>query len=420
MKKLLSTFLILTIFTLGITNAQINENSFFSYLQKSFTNKTSDENEFLVKQFEIFLNTFPSSSHGDECYYYLGQIKIEERDYFDALSCYVKIRYLYPKSSRLVDAKNAWTQIVNDHESRSFEGIAKEFLSNLNDIKPANDLMTAYFEYLLLMHESKVEDYNRILLSDINYYLLNFATKVQNTDQCLFWLGEIYEKQRDWDESLLSYKKLLELTPQSSLIPQTLFRIAYLQYSEKSEAKKAKESFVQLITSYSENDAAGDAQFYLAELFDKELDDKKEAIANYRLVVETYPKNKHSVEALKRVAEILEKDDKYEEAIASYYQIVELYPDDPFAPGALMEIKDLYLRKLKNYDKAIETLKFYAKQYSQKEDAAEMLFDAADIYEDDLKNKQAAIDTYNQVRNDFPGTKYAEKAKDRIESLSEK
>ncbi|MCK4754299.1 MAG: tetratricopeptide repeat protein, partial [Calditrichia bacterium] len=90
-----------------------------------------------------------------------------------------------------------------------------------------------------------------------------------------------------------------------------------------------------------------------------------------------------------------------------------------YTPEALLEIENLYRRRLENYEKAIETLKLYADQFPQREDAAERLFDAGDIYSDDLNNKQAAIDTYNEVINKFPTSDYAEKAKDRIQDLSE-
>jgi TolA-binding protein len=58
-------------------------------------------------------------------------------------------------------------------------------------------------------------------------------------------------------------------------------------------------------------------------------------------------------------------------------------------------------------------------QYPEHKDAAERLFDAGEIYEDDLERKQAAIDTYHEVINKFPTSKYAERAQDHIEDLSQ-
>jgi TolA-binding protein len=136
-------------------------------------------------------------------------------------------------------------------------------------------------------------------------------------------------------------------------------------------------------------------------------------------LVESYPSSRFAVESLKRVAGIMEDKENYVEAIAAYYQIFELYPKNSYTPEAVLEIENLYRRKLENYDKAVETLKLYTDQFSQREDAAERLFDAGDIYMDELNNKQAAIDTYNEVINKFPTSDYAEKAKDRIQDLSE-
>ncbi|MFC2088896.1 tetratricopeptide repeat protein [Calditrichota bacterium] len=420
MKKIMIVIFFFTAVFYSNILTQIDENNYFNFLQKSYTSKTDNDNEFLIKQYNMFLNSFPNSPKGDEVLYYLGQLYLEERDYFDALSCFAKISFLYPNSSRTKDNKVAYTQIVMDHESRSFEDIYTEFLNKLNENKPHQDFLVSYFNYLFFIRETNLEDLNDVLISDINFYMQHFPSKIQNSDQLLLWLAEIYENKRDWSEAVLIYKKLIEIFPTSSMVPQALFKTGYLEYEEKSNPQIAKEIFVQLITDYGESEFAGDAQFFLSELYEKELDNTNEAITNYRLVVETYPANKYAVESLKRVAEILEKQDKYEEAIASYYQIVELYPQHPFAPEALIEIKTLYVRRLENYEKAIETLKFYAKQYPDREDAAELLFDAAEIYEDDLQNNQAAIDTYHQVINDFPNSDYAGRAKDRIDSLSEK
>lgn len=419
MKHLLILILFITLIFFSNILGQLNDVNFFNFLQNSYTNKTSNDNDFLIHQYNLFLNTFPNSQKGDEILYYLGQLYLEERDYFDALSCFAKISFLYPNSSRTGDNKAAYTQIVMDHESRAFENISTEFLNKLNENKTQQDFIFSFYNYLAFFYETKVEDLNDVLIKDINYYMQHFPTKSENSDQLLLWLGEIYEMKREWSGAVLSYTKLMEIFPNSEMVPLALFKIGYLEYEEISNPQIAKEIFVKLITDFAESEFAGDAQFYIGELYEEELDNSQEAITNYRLVVETYPDNKFAVEALKRVAGILEYEDKYEEAIASYYQIVELYPQHTFAPEALLEIKNLYIRKLENYEKAIETLKFYAKQYSDREDASEYLFEAAEIYEDDLEKKQAAIDTYNQVINDFPNSDYASRAKDRIESLSE-
>ena len=417
MKKLLLVLIILTIASTTLL-AQIEETKYFEYLKNTYATKSSDDTEFLITQFNEYLETFPLSNHNDEVYFILGEMYKNDRSYFKALVNYLKVLYLFPNSTNKEKAKTNITQIVKDHEERAFEDNQSEFLLKLNENKTSNDFGTAFFEYLMFIKSQNLDDLKEIIIDEIGYYLKHFGDKAPNADQSLFWQSELYENEKDWTEAALSYKKLKSLFPSSALIPRVIYNSGLIEYKEISKPQLAKESFVQLISDYAESEYAGNAQFYLGELYEKEFRDSKEAVANYRLLVETYPKNKFAVEALKRVADILVDEEKYEEAIASYYQIVELYPQNEFATEALIEIKDLYIRRLENYLKAVETLKFFAKQYKNHEDAAEHLYDAAEIYYDDLNNKQAAIDTYHQVINEFPDSKYAEWAKDKIEDLS--
>ncbi len=216
-----------------------------------------------------------------------------------------------------------------------------------------------------------------------------------------------------------SIQKIQFISDESVLIPPALFNIALLQYKETREYQKSKDTFIHLISAHPDIPVAGDAQFYLAELYEEKLDNSNEAVSNYRVLVETHPDSRFAVESLKRVGEIMEDKDNYEESIASYYQIFELYPKNSYAPEALLEIEVLYRKRLENYDKAIEVLKLYADQFPEREDAAERLYDAAEIYNDELNNKQAAIDTYHEVVNKFPNSKYAEKSNDQIADLTE-
>jgi TolA-binding protein len=414
------TLLLIIVFVFNtVVFAQVEESKYFEYLKTTYANKSGDETDFLITQFNEYLDSFPLSQHNDEIYYMLGEMYKNDRSYFKALVNYLKVIYLYSASAKAEEAKTNITQIVKDHEERSFEDIQSEFLAKIKEAKSSANASKSFFEYLMFIKSHKLDDLNEILISEIGYYLKYFGDKATNADQALFWQGELFQAEKDWTEASLSYKKLSSLFPNSMLIPQVIYNTALIEYQELSKPKAAKESFVQLISNYAESEFSGNSQFYLGELYEKEFRDNKEAISNYRLLVETYPANQFSVEALKRVAELLLDEEKYEEAIASYYQIVELYPQDEFSTEALVEIKDIYVRRLENHLKAIETLIFFANQYKSHEDAAEHLYDAAEIYYDDLNNKQAAIDTYHQVINDFSDSKYAEWAKDKIEDLSE-
>jgi TolA-binding protein len=418
MKKQIFTAIFSVIILSGLF-AQTPEEGTFKYLQDAFTTRNSDVVNYLVEEHSRFLEMYWESPHCDEILFMLGNLFEDEEQYAQAFMAYLKIKFLYPNSDRRNDAISNLNQIVHNKDEKTFREKRKfvdEFTSQSLSFTDKND---AYYDFLNFIYELNIEGLNEQLVKEINVYIKLYSGKVKNADQLYFWIGDIYSKLSDWDESILAYTRIQYISPESILIPQTLFQIGQLQYKETKEYQKSKDTFVKLIAAHPEVPIAGDAQFFLAELYEEKLDNPDEAVSNYRVLVETYANNQYAVESLKRVAEIMVDKKNYEEAIASYHQIFELYPKAKFTSEALLEMESLYRRKLENYEKAIEVLKIYADQFSNREDAAEHLYNAAELYRDELKNKQAAIETYNEVINKFPNSKYAKKSNDRIEDLKE-
>jgi len=418
MKKI-AIFLILILLLFSSLFSQIPEPGSFKYLQDAYSKRNSDVMDYLISECNLYLLTFWDSPNADEVQFILGNIYEDEKLYPEAFLSYLKIKFVHPNSDRRNDSVSNLNQIVHNKADGIFSDKRKDIDELVSQTLSFTDRNVAYYDFIKFVFELNIEELNEILLKDIETYVIIYANSIKNIDQLYFWVGSLYKKSSDWYQSILAYNKIKYIAPESLLIPQALFQIALLQYQETGQNNEAKDTFVSLISAHPELSVAGDAQFYLAELYENELENSDEAVANYRVLVETYPTNRFAVESLKRVAEIMEDKENYVEAIAAYYQIFELYPKNNYTPEALLQIESLYRRSLENYDKAIEILKLYADQFSQREDAAEKLFDAGDIYNDDLNNKQAAIDTYNEVINKFPTSEYSEKAKDRIQDLTE-
>jgi TolA-binding protein len=411
--------LVLILIPVSSLFAQLPESGSFEYLKKAFSKRNSDVMEYLINESNHYLLSFWDSPNADEVLFMIGMMYEDDSSYPQAFLSYLKIKFIHPNSNRRNDSVSNLNQIVHNKAEGTFSEKRKDIDELVSQTLSYNDRNTAYYDYIKFVYELNVEDLNEFLLQDIMTYTSIYADKANNVDQLYFWIGGLYKKSSDWSQSILAYDKIKYLTPESLLIPQALFQIALLQYQETGQYNEAKDTFVSLISAYPDLSVSGDAQFYLAELYENKLENPDEAVTNYRVLVESYPDSRFAVESLKRVAEIMEDKENYVEAIASYYQIFELYPKNAYTPEAVLEIENLYRRRLENYEKAIETLKLYADQFPQREDAAERLFDAGDIYSDDLNNKQAAIDTYNEVINKFPASDFAEKAKDRIQDLSE-
>jgi TolA-binding protein len=411
--------LILILIPVSTLFAQLSESGSFDYLKQAFSKRNSDVMEYLINESNHYLLSFWDSPNADEVLFMLGQMYEDESSYPQAFLSYLKIKFIHPNSDRRNDSVSNLNQIVHNKDEGTFSEKRKDIDELVSHTLTYTDRNTAYYDYIKFVYELNVENLNEFLMQDIMTYTTIYANKAKNVDQLYFWIGGLYKKSSDWSQSILAYDKIKYIAPESLLIPQALFQIALLQYQETGEYNQAKDSFVSLISAHPDLSVSGDAQFYLAELYEQRLENPDEAVANYRVLVESYPDSRFAVKSLQRVAEMMEDKENYVEAIASYYQIFELYPKNAYTPEAVLEIVDLYRNKMENYEKSIETLKLYADQFPQREDAAEQLLDAGDIYSDDLNNKQAAIDTYNEVINKFPASDSAEKAKDRIEDLTE-
>jgi tetratricopeptide (TPR) repeat protein len=356
--------------------AQLPEPGSFEYLKQAFSKRNSDVMADLINESNHYLFSFWDSPNADEVLFMLGRMYEDESSYSQAFLSYLKIKFIHPNSDRRNDSVSNLNQIVHNKAEGTFSEKRKDIDELVSQTLSYNDRNTAYYDYIKFVYELNVEDLNEFLLKDIMTYITIYTDKAKNVDQLYFWIGGLYKKSSDWRQSIMAYDKIKYITPESLLIPQALFQIALLEYQETGQYNEAKDTFVSLIAAHPDLSVSGDAQFYLAELYEQRLDNPDEAVANYRVLVEFYPDNRFAVESLKRVAEIMEDKENYVEAIASYYQIFELYPKNTFTPEAILEIENLYRKQLENYDKAIETLKLYADQFPQREDAAERLFDA--------------------------------------------
>jgi TolA-binding protein len=414
-------YIIILISLISITGtlAQIPEEGSFKYLQDAYSKRNSDVMDYLIQECLQFLEQFPSSPNADEVLFMLANLYEEEKEYAAAFVSYLQFKFIYPNSDRRNDALSNLNQIIHNKDESTFKDKRKQIDELISHSLSFADRNSATYEYLSFIYDLDIEDLNETLINQINAYMRGYTNNAKNIDQLYFWIADLHVKLSNEYKAIFTYSRIPFIAPQSILIPQALFQTGYLQYKETGEYQKAKDTFVSLIAAHPETPEAGEAQFYLAEVYETKLDNLDEAVANYRVLVETYPDNKYAVESLKRVAEIMDDKERYEESIASYHQIFELYPKNEYAPEALLEIESTYRRRLENYEKAIEILKLYSSQYPDREDAPERLFDAGEIYADDLNNKQAAIDTYTEVIKNFPNSDYAEKAKDSIEDLRE-
>ncbi len=99
-----------------------------------------------------------------------------------------------------------------------------------------------------------------------------------------------------------------------------------------------------------------------------------------------------------------------------FQKVLEKYPKSKWADNAQFGLGLIY-EELGEYQKAVKELEKVITHYPKGDKAPNALFGIGEIYERKLKNNSQAIDAYQKLVNDYPGSRWAPMARERIERL---
>lgn len=99
-----------------------------------------------------------------------------------------------------------------------------------------------------------------------------------------------------------------------------------------------------------------------------------------------------------------------------FQKILEKYPESEWADNAQFGLGLIY-EELGEYQKAIEELEKVVTNYPKGDKAPNALFGIGEIYERRLKNNSQAINAYQNLVNNYPGSRWVLMARERIEIL---
>ncbi len=103
---------------------------------------------------------------------------------------------------------------------------------------------------------------------------------------------------------------------------------------------------------------------------------------------------------------------RFEEAIAEYRRGLENEPENQ---SLRLELAEIYSQHLHDYSKAIKEYEGALKMELRDFERASILNRIADVYESGLEDEEMAVRTLSRIVDALPGTKFAEKAEERIE-----
>ena len=110
------------------------------------------------------------------------------------------------------------------------------------------------------------------------------------------------------------------------------------------------------------------------------------------------------------------KERSFAQAGLEFQKVLKKYPESKWADNAQFGLGLIY-EELGEYQKAVEELGKVVTNYPKGDKASNALFGIGEIYERKLKNNSQAINAYQKLTDNYPGSRWAPMAREKIERL---
>jgi TolA-binding protein len=412
MKKILFLF-----FLVANSYAQLDEIKQFNYLQSLFFDEDIDRT-LILDQMTKFEYQFPSSQFLDEiyflkssCYRYLGERESE-------LYFYLKLIYLIPESS----LKSQVIDSVLSLSGKRRQPLQFYFLKNspnklLEKKQNTSDLKEKYFDFITFLYANPIPNTINVMLGDIQLYRHWYLNSVKNNDLLLFWQAKLYLQENRLNEALIQLKEIVINYPNSTLFLSALYEQANI-YAALGKTEKALLMLNDIINHNPNHKAAPRALFLMASLFENKLKKLDEAYNNYLILVESFPRHRLVIKALKKMTDIAKTIKDADKLIDANLTLFESYAGDSLAIEALENLYTAY--HLKNNDaRRAEILLLLSSHTKSEKKSNDYLFKAANIYTDKIKNDEKAREILLKIMNTSNRESDKKKVKELLNRLNE-
>lgn len=188
-------------------------------------------------------------------------------------------------------------------------------------------------------------------------------------EESLFRLGNLlFFEKFDHEKVCRLYQKLLKKYPQSKWViiakervelvrnnltyPQALNSyIVGEKYFEQGKYEKSIQSLLNIIEEYPKSGLAGEALYFLGDIYHFKLKDYNKAIDEYGNLIQKFPQNRFVANAQFKIGECCRKMQMWEEAIKAYRKFIEDYSQYGYSDYAQFYIGQCY-EQLKDWQEA--------------------------------------------------------------------
>lgn len=197
----------------------------------------------------------------------------------------------------------------------------------------------------------------------------NFSKDPEIASQAQFMIGNLYERQGDWEKAALEYEKVSGLYPLSKIGLKMPLYIAERYRSNK--------------------DSAGSDKAY------------NDAVRYYKKFINEYSGTNFSAVLKDYLALAYMSQGSWDKAVDTWQTVVDEYPDSPIGETLLFAIGETYSRQIKDLQKAIDTYEDYVKKNPESKIIRHAEFQIGRLYsmKDDFPK---AIEVFKELIEKYP------------------
>jgi TonB family protein len=386
----------------------------------------------------------------------LGEIKSEEEEYAEAIKFYKRMLSQYPKDELDPLAQfrigEAYFKLKDFHQ-------AKENFTKVEKYEKQGELA---YKSIFWTGETAYQLKNYKEGLNIFYELSREKRYVKYLPQIELKIAEGYRLQDSLDLALKKYEDITLTYPKTEESAEAYYHAGRIYLEKKRDLEKAQEFFekakaekfnspfaklaleksadISKLSTYREQisregeEKAVKSLFLLAEFYLTQMNMPESALAEYQVIVKEYPQSEYSPKSLYAIAWIYEN--AYQDSLRAqefYQRLIKEYPNCDYTkeallalglPGDSLEVNlaekeyllaESLLFKEEKIELAKEIFQKILENYPQSKYACKSEYALAWILEQYANpGDSSVILAYQELIDKYPGTEYADFAKNRL------
>ena len=328
-----------------------------AYFYSGLANQELGNRDGAITNFGKAVSEDPRAEYGERAAYQMARTYYLDDDHVSVVNSTEEFLSVHAGSKLLGDVLLLRAQSLIELERY------EESIITLEDFLLTKPKSQARFQAMMSMGRAYLELWDVEQALDIFMSLREGDLTKEDDARLGIEIAEAKHKLLRTDEAISHLEEVITLYPKTPFAAEALFKIAEINERELGDLESARKYYdrarseapysdfsnqallrstsIARLTEYRKKVRSGEeselaqAQFLLAELYYLEFNKVDEALAEYRKVVDEYPRSKYGPKAAFAIGWVLDhvKSDP-EGAAQAYSEVVSKYPNTPYSSAA--------------------------------------------------------------------------------------